>query len=392
MAVPFAKIKETALMAKAIQKSGAVSSSLDQLRKYYGGPELNSIALEYLLSSSTLPLGIIIELFGPEGSGKTTVAVSMINDFFMRLGGEGALIDTEQKMNETLIRSLVDKAAEEDERFRIYRAPTLEQAQQVMTILGKEINALTHGTRRDDNPHMLGIALDSFRVASESTQATVLKSGYASKAYATEANLWRQYLSTFVSLLQLTPMLLLVVNHQVERESMHGPVADTGGGKALKYLETYRIQVKAVDKKSNNSEVYTNLALRSFKNSNGEAKQVIYPRIIYKAPNLEEGITKVDWSIADAKLLTSSDVPRSKLASEGICNVTASSKEGLYNDPVNNLKMVPIEEITAASYSDPEKISALRKHLTITENKNLDQLYEDGWYKGAKIAPADLED
>jgi RecA/RadA recombinase len=97
MAVPFAKIKETALMAKAIQKSGAVSSSLDQLRKYYGGPELNSIALEYLLSSSTLPLGIIIELFGPEGSGKTTVAVSMINDFFMRLGGEGALIDQTQQ-------------------------------------------------------------------------------------------------------------------------------------------------------------------------------------------------------------------------------------------------------------------------------------------------------
>lgn len=384
MAVPFAKIKETALMAKAIAKSGAVSASLDLLRKYYGGPELGSIALEYLLSSSTLPLGIILELFGPEGSGKTTVAVSILNDYFMRPGGEGALVDTEQKMNEALIRSLIDVDAEEDGRFKIYRAPTCEQAQGILSVLGKELNALTHGKRRDDNPHLLGIALDSFRVSSESTQESVLKAGHATKAYAVEANLWRQYLSTFVSLLQFAPMTLLVVNHQVDRESPYGAVADTGGGKALKYLETYRIQVKAIDKKSNNTEVYTNLALRSFKNSNGEAKQVIYPRIIYKSPDLPEGVTKVDWSVADAKLLTSTDIPRSKLSSEGICNVTPSSKEGLFNDTVNNLKMVPITEITQAIYADPEKLSALRKHIGIVENKNLDQLWDDGWYKGAK--------
>ena len=271
MAVTFAKMQSTAAMAKAIAKSGVVSAGLDAVKRYYGGPELGNISLEYLLSSTTYPLGTILQLFGPEGSGKSTIAVDLLNRCFMSIGGDGHLLDTEQKINESLMRGIVDPAVIEDERFTVSRTPTLEQTQAVLTTLAKEINALTHGKRRDANPHLLGIIIDSFRVASETTLENILKAGHASKAFAVEANLWRQYLGAFVGMLQYTPMSLIVVNHQVEKESPmgYGKVYDVGGGMALKFYETYRIQVKTVKKTSQANDIYSDIVLTTFKNSNG---------------------------------------------------------------------------------------------------------------------------
>ena len=93
MAVSFAKLNTTAQMAKAISKAGVLSAGLDEVRRYYGGPEFGSIAQEYLFSSTTFPLGTITQIFGPEGSGKSTIAVDLLNRLFMRPGGDGHLID-----------------------------------------------------------------------------------------------------------------------------------------------------------------------------------------------------------------------------------------------------------------------------------------------------------
>ena len=165
-----------------------------------------------------------------------------------------------------------------------------------------------------------------------------------------------------------------------------GKVYDVGGGMALKYYETYRIQVKTVKKVSQANDIYSDIVLTTFKNSNGEAKNQVYPRIVYRSPELEEGRFMVDWSIADAKLLAGPDIPRSRLKSEAICDIKDSSKAGLYNDEVAGLKMVPITDITQALYEDADRLSRLRAVLGITVNKTVDELYEDGWFKGAKAS------
>lgn len=394
MAVTFAKLNTTAQMAKAIAKSGALNSGLDEVRRYYGGPSFDSLALEYLFSSSTFPLGVIAQIFGPEGSGKSTLTVDLLNRLFMRVGGDAHLIDTEQKINESLMHGIIDEEALEGERFAISRAPTLERAQSVLITLAKEINNLTHGSKRDSNPHLLGIGLDSFRVASQATVDAVLKAGYASKAFALEANLWRQFLGAFMSLMQYVPMSLIVVNHQVEKESAtgYGKVYDVGGGMALKFYETYRLQVKAIKKVAQTKDVYTDLAITSFKNSNGAAKQTINPRIVYKSPDLPEGKIMVDWVTADARLLTGQDIPRSKLTADGVINVKESSTAGLYNEEITGMKRVPISDITQALYEDADRLARFRKILGITVNKTIDELYEDGWFKNAKASVPVSED
>jgi hypothetical protein len=195
-------------------------------------------------------------------------------------------------------------------------------------------------------------------------------------------------------------MVWMIVNHLVEKDSPTGymKVKDTGGGRALKFYETYRICVSKVKTNKSKTEVYTDIMLRTYKNSNGPVGNKIYPRIIYKTSETPEGDdgesklhkTVVDWNIADAILLSGSEIPRDALRKDGVCCVKESSKAGLYNDEVLGLHGVPFVEISNAIYSDPERLSALRKHLDISTFKTIEQLWEDGWFYGAK--PAGGED
>jgi RecA/RadA recombinase len=389
----FASLGETAALAKSIAKSGAKSMAISEHFKYYGGVPFGHISQEYLFSSSVMPLNSIIEFFGDEGSCKTSLVLSLLNQLFLEPGGEGRLINTENKLNLPLIQSLISPEADAEMRFKIDNCDSQEAAQSVITAYVKELRAKTFGKRCDKMPHLLGLALDSFRVASETTVDSVESDGHSKKNYAVEANLWRSYMGSYTSMASMLPMVWMIVNHLVEKDSANGfgKVKDTGGGRALKFYETYRICVSKVKTNKSKSEVYTDIMLRTYKNSNGPVGNKIMPRIIYKSSNnTEDGEdgqlhrTVVDWNVADALLLTGADIPRDALRRDGVCCVKESSKAGLYNDDVLGLSGVPFSEIHQAIYSDPERLSMLRKHLDISTFKTIEQLWEDGWFYGAK--------
>lgn len=388
----FASLGETAALAKKIAKS-AKSMAISEHFKYYGGVPFGHISQEYLFSSSVMPLNSIIEFFGDEGSCKTSLVLSLLNQLFLEPGGEGRLINTENKLNLPLIQSLISPEADAEMRFKIDNCDSQEAAQAVITAYVKELRAKTFGSRCDKMPHLFGLALDSFRVASETTVDSIESDGHAKKNYAVEANLWRSYMGSYTAMASMLPMVWMIVNHLVEKDSAngYGKVKDTGGGRALKFYETYRICVSKVKTNKSKSEVYTDIMLRTYKNSNGPVGNKIMPRIIYKSSNNtedgEEGQlhrTVVDWNIADALLLTGADIPRDALKRAGVCCVKESSKAGLYNDEVLGLHGVPFEEIHRAIYSDPDRLSALRKHLDISTFKTIEQLWDDGWFYDAK--------
>lgn len=384
MAIPIKGLKTNANLAKRLAKTGAVSTTIEGIARYTGGPELKHISLEYLLSRNVLPLGCILHIFGAEGCGKSTLAMDLLNRFFLMEGGDGHLIDTESKISQPLVDALIDPTSNEEGRFTIHRAPSQEATQGVVTALAKEINAVTFGKRKDDSPHLLGIIIDSFRVASEQTQDKIVADGHATKQFALEANLWRPFLCTTSSMMLYAPMSLILVNHMTEKEATYGKIKDHGGGMALKFYSTYSILLSKTNIHKSKTEAYTDLTLQTYKNSNGPERQKIAPRIIYKSPELEQGKVKVDWDIADARLLSGPDVPRDALKKAGVCNVKESSKAGLYSDDVLGLSCVPIEEITSAIYSDEDRLAALRKELSISKCKNLEELWNDGWFFNAR--------
>ena len=61
-----------------------------------------------------------------------------------------------------------------------------------------------------------------------------------------------------------------------------------------------------------------------------------------------------------------------------------ATEKGLYNDEVLGLKKVPIQEITAAIYADPDRLKAFRAIHQIMTYKTLEEMYEEGWFFDAK--------
>ena len=100
-------------MAKS-GKEKALDTAIHQIEKQYGKGAImrlgqktdlkiesiptGSIMLDYALGIGGLPKGRIIEIFGPESSGKTTLALHMISEA-QKLGGEAAFIDAEHALD-----------------------------------------------------------------------------------------------------------------------------------------------------------------------------------------------------------------------------------------------------------------------------------------------------
>ena len=107
--------------APADDKKRAIDTAMAQIERMYGKgaimrfgdkAELNvdfiptgSLALDVALGIGGLPRGRIIEVYGPESSGKTTLALHVLAEA-QKLGGEVAFIDVEHALDPTYARAL----------------------------------------------------------------------------------------------------------------------------------------------------------------------------------------------------------------------------------------------------------------------------------------------
>lgn len=240
---------------------------------------------------------------------------------------------------------------------------------------------------------MAAIGIDSIRVPAQQTIDAIKAEGNATRNYAIEAALWRPYLGLVMDLAQDMPVLLIGVNHARE-EAVEGTGAKklgVGGGTMFKFLESYRILVKTIKRVDQVKLSKSVLCLKTTTNSNGPMGRKIYPEIIYRGGD-EGDKVYIDWLAADAALLTGDDILRTECAKRGVCDVKESSEKGLYNDDILGLKKVPIKEITAAIYSDEERIKAFRDIHQIGVHKNLDQLYEQGWFFDSSANARKMDD
>ena len=107
--------------AAAKRREQALDAAMKQIEKNYGtgsimrladdqivpvsGISTGALSLDLALGGQGVPCGRICELFGPEGSGKTTLALHVIASA-QKTGGVGAFIDAEHAMDPTWARKL----------------------------------------------------------------------------------------------------------------------------------------------------------------------------------------------------------------------------------------------------------------------------------------------
>ena len=240
--------------APANDRKKAIDTAMAQIEKMYGKgsimrfgdkAEMNvdfiptgSLALDVALGIGGLPKGRIIEIYGPESSGKTTLALHVVAEAQKR-GGEAAFVDAEHALDPTYARALGVKV----EDLLISQPDTGEQALEIT-------EALVRSGAIDV------IVVDS--VAALVPRAEI--EGEMGDSYVgLQARLMSQALRKLTGAIGKTNTIVIFINQLREKVGvMYGNPEVTTGGRALKFYSSVRIDVRRVETLKNGSEMIGN--------------------------------------------------------------------------------------------------------------------------------------
>ena len=193
------------------------------------------LPLDMALGVGGLPRGRIIEIYGPESSGKTTVALHVIAEA-QRMGGTAAFIDAEHALDPIYASKLgVDIGA-----MYVSQPDTGEQALEITEQLvrsgGVDIVVIDSVAALTPKAEIDGEMGDSF--------------------IGLQARLMSQALRKLTGVTSKSKTLVIFINQLREKVGvMFGNPETTPGGKALKFYSSVRLDVRKVDTIKNGQDV-----------------------------------------------------------------------------------------------------------------------------------------
>ncbi len=241
-------------MAPAFDREKALELALSQIEKQHGkgsvmrlGDEVRapieviptgSIALDVALGIGGLPRGRIIEIYGPESSGKTTVALHAVANA-QALGGIAAFIDAEHALDPDYAKALgVDTDA-----LLVSQPDTGEQALEIADMLIRS-GALDV------------LVIDS--VAALVPRAEI-EGEMGDSHVGLQARLMSQALRKITAALHNANTTAIFINQLREKIGvMFGSPETTTGGKALKFYASVRLDVRRIETLKEGSDAVGN--------------------------------------------------------------------------------------------------------------------------------------
>ena len=194
-----------------------------------------ALSLDIALGVGGIPRGRVIEIYGPESSGKTTVALHMIAEA-QKMGGYAAFIDAEHALDPEYARKLgVDV-----DNLLISQPDNGEQALEIC-------DALVRSGAIDI------IVIDS--VAALVPRAEI-EGEMGDSHVGLQARLMSQALRKLTGLIAKSKCATVFINQIREKVGvMFGNPETTTGGRALKFYSTIRIDVRRVDTLKNGNDM-----------------------------------------------------------------------------------------------------------------------------------------
>jgi len=186
-----------------------------------------SIALDLALGVGGLPRGRIVEIYGPESSGKTTLALHVISEA-QRNGGTAAFVDVEHALDPAYAKVLgIDL-----DNLLVSQPDTGEQALDIAEMLVRS-NAVDV------------IVVDS--VAALVTKAE-LEGDMGDTHVGLQARLMSQALRKLTSAISRSKCVMIFINQLREKVGvMFGSPETTSGGRALKFYASVRLDVRKLE-------------------------------------------------------------------------------------------------------------------------------------------------
>ena len=238
----------------AADKKRALETAIAQIERTYGKGSImrlganeqvvvesiptGSLALDLALGIGGVPRGRIIEIYGPESSGKTTLALHIAAEAQKR-GGEVAFIDAEHALDPAYARAL----GVDIDNMLISQPDTGEQGLEIC-------EALVRSGALDV------IVVDS--VAALVPRAEI-EGEMGDSFVGLHARLMSQALRKLAGAINKTNCIVIFINQLREKVGvMYGNPEVTTGGRALKFYASVRIDVRRIETLKNGSEMIGN--------------------------------------------------------------------------------------------------------------------------------------
>ena len=247
--------KDSSIAAPVVSdKKKALETAMQQIEKTYGKGSImrygdnvqpnveaiptGSLALDLALGIGGVPRGRIIEIYGPESSGKTTLALHVLAQA-QKMGGEVAFVDAEHALDPTYARALGVKI----EDMLISQPDTGEQALEITEALVRSgaidvvvVDAVAALVPRAEIEGEMG---DSF--------------------VGLHARLMSQALRKLTGIIAKTNTVVIFINQLREKVGvMYGNPEVTTGGRALKFYASVRIDVRRIETLKSGGEMIGN--------------------------------------------------------------------------------------------------------------------------------------
>ena len=182
-----------------------------------------AVSLDVAIGAGGFPRGKIIELFGPEGSGKTTVALSVAANV-QKLGGNVGFIDAEHGLN----RQLCDNIGIDASRFVVNQPDSGEDAIDMIESMIK-------------SGAFEVIIVDS--VAAMIPKAEI--DGDMDQVFmGLHARLMSRFMRRIAALANEAGVMLILINQVRANLGAYGSPETTTGGKAIKFYSSLRVEVR----------------------------------------------------------------------------------------------------------------------------------------------------
>ncbi|MDL2298744.1 recombinase RecA [Synergistaceae bacterium OttesenSCG-928-D05] len=282
---------------ESVTREDILEQALDEIRSKFGEGAIMRLGddarpavevipsgilpLDVALGIGGVPRGRVIEIFGPEGGGKTTIALHVLAEA-QKNGGLAAFIDAEHALDPRLAAALGVKTAD------LYMSQP-DSGEQAFYIL----DTLVRSGALDV------VVVDS--VAALTPQAEIDgKMGEGSNQVGLHARLMSYALRRLTAAISKSKTTVIFINQlrsQISTGYSNGPTETTTGGRALKFYSSVRIEVKRGKQVTQGENVIGHeLWIKVVKNKQAPPFRTAHTTLIY-GKGVPKAMSVVDMAI-----------------------------------------------------------------------------------------------
>ena len=246
--------KTVLVAADAAEKKKALDTAIAQLTRNYGEGTImklgenthmnvqavstGSIALDLALGIGGVPRGRIIEIFGPESSGKTTVALHIVAEV-QKTGGQAAFIDAEHALDPVYAKAL---------------GVNIDDLLVSQPDCGEDALEITEALVRSGAVDV--VVVDSVAALVPRQE---LEGDMGQSQVGTQARLMSQAMRKLSAVISKSNAIVIFINQLREKVGViYGNPETTTGGRALKFYASVRIDIRKTEQLKSGNDIYGN--------------------------------------------------------------------------------------------------------------------------------------